>query len=62
MWKYRDEYIKIFLSFTNFSISGDELLESIEDSRTVGEIDENQLRARIEEAISMIQKQIKLKL
>jgi hypothetical protein len=33
-------------------------LESIEDSRTIGEIDENKLRARIEEAISMIQKQI----
>lgn len=79
MWKYRDEYFKLFVSFTNFSSSSDEftdrflelrafhvtecnrlikeleisfepytksnvsdeILESIEDSRTIGEIDES---------------------
>lgn len=119
MWKHRNVYLKLFQSFTNFSISGDEFtnqffslqsehvtefnqlideleisfepasefpidtkafgfddilirtyedcdafvsdedLENLEDSRTIGEIDENQLRLRIEEAVSMIQKQMR---
>lgn len=119
MWKHLNKYLKLFTSFTNFSISGDEftdqflrlralhvnecnrliqelktsleqiaafpidsrafgfeailsqtfedcdafvsdeLLENIQDSRAIGEIDEideNQLHARIEKVISMIQK------
>jgi len=36
----------------------DECLESLEDDRDVGEIDENELRTRIKEAILIIQKMI----
>ena len=36
----------------------DECLESIEDDRDLGEIDENELRTRIKEAILRIQKMI----
>jgi hypothetical protein len=36
----------------------DECLESIEDDRNLGEIDENELRTRIKEAILIIQKMI----
>ena len=36
----------------------DECLESLEDDRDIGEIDENELRTRIKEAILIIQKMI----
>jgi hypothetical protein len=36
----------------------DECLESLEDDRDVGEIDENELRIRMKEAILIIQKMI----
>lgn len=117
IWKSKDLYLKLFISFANFNMSGDELvsqffslrlshikefdqllkeleinfkaatgfpvdsrafgfqdiisrvyedceafvsdelLEEIEDSRDLGDIDENELRTRVEEAILRIQKQ-----
>jgi hypothetical protein len=35
MWKYRDEYVKLFLSLTNFSISGDEFTDRFLELRAL---------------------------
>ena len=48
MWNYRFEYFKLFLSFTNFTISGDEFVDEFMTLRTSTITEFNQLMHELE--------------
>ena len=48
MWNYRFEYLRIFLKFTNFTISGDQFVDEFMEFRTSTVLEFNQLIHELE--------------
>ena len=48
VWNYRFEYLRIFLKFTNFTISGDQFVDEFMEFRTSTVLEFNQLIHELE--------------
>jgi hypothetical protein len=56
MWNYRFEYLRIFLSFTNFTISGDEFVDEFMELRTSTILEFDQLLHELETSFEPLTK------